>query len=121
MNSKELRIGNFVHHKAEDLEERWTVVDFALFLKDMEYIKNVKPIKITEEWLEIFGFETTGYEGLFWVKGGLMFTGINYTDQGEEDRCLGYGHNFNMSSTVRINYVHELQNLYFSLTGQELL
>ena len=103
---KELRLGNWISD--EIYGERQ--VDLGL----LTYIINEKnsqaiPIKLTEEWLLKAGFvKTSGwddYKG--WVKDEVEIedmengTYMNYIDKS----C---------------NYIHSLQNLYHSLTGEEL-
>jgi uncharacterized protein YukJ len=73
------------------------------------------PIPITEEWLLKFGFtriksKTTYCDDGFidvWNKDGFLLD-----DKGV---LIEYTENF-----VRIYYVHQLQNLYFALQGEEL-
>jgi hypothetical protein len=71
-----------------------------------------EPIPLTEEWLLRFGFEDKGKKVFRIVNSGMnmsfsvAFTGIGYTP------C--------QFSSKRIEYVHQLQNLYFALTGEEL-
>lgn len=71
-----------------------------------EYDYNVNAIPLTEEWLRKFGFEKlqeTYFNGDF---------ELDITDAG-----------FLFSETyikVSCKYVHQLQNIYFALTGKEL-
>lgn len=65
-----------------------------------------EPIPLTEEWLLKFGFEPLG-SSRFDFK---IFTYYLYD-----------GSFYNQSSRLStIKYVHQLQNLYFALTGEEL-
>lgn len=76
-------------------------------------IRDLSPIKLTEEWLIKFGFSKMEYRTL----GKDCFYDDNF-----------YTINFLYESMVfyiehletNINYVHQLQNLYYSLTGIEL-
>lgn len=90
-----------------------------------------KPIPITEEWLLRFGFK----------KGGTPNYNFKLIDQEEIQEfyifCnhIGDQNNYRfgitlvdseytetdeLSISLQIQYVHQLQNIYFSLTGEEL-
>ena len=99
---------------------------------DSEIIAEMfEPIELTEEWLIKFGafkHELKGQYGYKYFfpmldyiyvierdfnKHQSHFFGIQYTDcEGIEDQV------FNFSFDLK--YVHQLQNLYFALTGNEL-
>ncbi len=125
MEARELRIGNYVLVKERD--------DFS-FQVNEDSISNfakgtleIRAIPLTEEWLVRFGFEKSD---------------INI-DEDQEESCF-YTKEFNQHGmkrefivndiynsahftladidlTVEIEYIHQLQNLYFALTGQELI
>ena len=69
-----------------------------------------KPILLTEQWLKDFGFVYTEYRN--WEKSSEDF-GIEFNE--DEFYFHVYGNAFNFQ------YVHQLQNLYFVLTGKELI
>lgn len=92
-------------------------------------LDHFEPIPLTEEWLLRFGFKKNEPEisdGYFnwWNKEKSVSVDVEYvlTDNGVEllyyyvlqdiNGCRPYKH---------IIYVHQLQNLYFALTGQELI
>jgi hypothetical protein len=70
--------------------------------------ESISPIPLTEEWLLKFGFRINTVDGLPWY----------------EKECLTLDYMFDFerhdASTNRVHYVHQLQNLYFALTGEEL-
>lgn len=107
MDIRELRIGNYIKLMLND-------EDFKLIqvtLNDLEVIDNKKgifePIPITEEWLLKFGFEKTPL-GYFKKDGIILVVEDFYYE------CL-------LGSVAKIlKYIHQLQNLYFALTGKEL-
>jgi hypothetical protein len=86
------------------------------------------PIPLTEEWLLKFGF-TKGPESFFishndltyhlesradvGFKDGGYFMGIRYDDWEQDPVTI-------QKFTYDVKYVHQLQNLYFALTSQEL-
>lgn len=121
MKVTELRIGNLVTQKCSFLTERVTLE--LLCRKDVI----LEPITITEEWLLKFGFEQSDndlFELLFvnnqdircdlWTRGKDGLTIILSTSQGEEPKQTDL-------TLEHIKSVHQLQNLYFALTGKELV
>lgn len=78
-----------------------------------EYVDYLKPIPLTEEWLLKFGFEKQDNN---WKTLNLNFATIGW------ERLAGITLSFEMESIYlpHIEYVHQLQNLYFALTNEEL-
>ena len=114
VRASELRIGNLVGVSWNNIFS--TVIEITtddVKLKDgFATYNQLQPIPLTEEWLLKFGFERQPW-GL--VKGGLLFKdNIKYPC---EELTLEIGNGFR----VTVQYVHQLQNLYFALTGEELL
>ena len=118
MKATELRIGNLIEYKIKDkLDERkewWEVskVDFQdlTWLDSNPEDTDFRPIKLTEEWLLKFGF----------VK-----KEIGYSKLTEMEQCflISFGKHTSVNGIKfnnEIKTVHQLQNLYFSLTGEEL-
>jgi len=71
-----------------------------------------KPIPLTNEWIKNFGF--TESEAI-----GVFFSGKIDLERISSDQ--GYGVSIHEEPIgLEINYVHQLQNLYYSLTGEEL-
>ena len=120
INTKELRLGNLfanieddsiykVSKINEDTIEGICINNMGWFGEQhFHLIEQVLPIRITEEWLLKFGFEK---KGDFWfVKSGIKI----------ENRNNGFSY-FRYLSEIKILSVHQLQNLYFALTGEELM
>lgn len=104
MKASELRIGNYIIYDGEEIR-----LDVILFSKILKYnwANICEPIPLTEEWFFNFGLVKEA-QSLFkshYNKGALFY---------EDERCF-YLFNIN-----HIKYVHQLQNLYFALTGTEL-
>ena len=77
-------------------------------------MKDIKPIKLTEQWLKGFGFEKFGdYE--IYNKEDFQ---IDKTAKEQNEK--GYWFFIN-EYPVNIMYVHQLQNLYFALCNEELV
>lgn len=109
----ELRIGNYVSIPDRNdpatveqiMKHEITVNEFGRFFN----LKHIDPIPITEDWLIRLGFKkgdpTPHAIGYF-----IDRFGIHYHFK----ECNWY------SWTANIKYVHQLQNLYFAITGKEL-
>ena len=119
MKATELRIGNYHYYHMDDkFDERkeWDEIcqiDYGdlRILFTYEDNSEYKPIPLTEEWLLKFGFEKEG--GYLWnckLLGKQRFI--------ENHLTKGYFETHYESK--HIQYVHQLQNLYFALTGEEL-
>ena len=118
MTANELRIGNLIFsplNKKDYAISQSNLCDFA------NGFIHIEPIPLTEECLLEFGFEQCGYEMLSWQHPklpGFELDGINWADAGHiEYQFLNYQIG---DSIFRIHYIHQLQNLYFALTGEEL-
>jgi hypothetical protein len=80
-------------------------------------ISDLSPIPLTEEWIKDY-----------WMNGGavislLTWEGSDFIHWTKEDGVFLDGESFDNEGTVylsHIKYVHQLQNLYFALTGEEL-
>lgn len=109
----ELRIGNFVFKD----KQRIPTSEGSIFSAELHTIDeysfyestSLDPIRITEEWLIRLGFE----------KGSPNAYATNYYIAGF---CVSrhFKDGLYYSWTANINYVHQLQNLYFAITGKEL-
>jgi hypothetical protein len=115
----ELRIGNLVSHYGfirrieaihakKKLDDKHRIIEFENGVTD--FLMNVKPIELTEEWLEKFGFQKI--DGAFF-KLSFLFYGIKVKDD------IGF-HFKKGEFSIKLKYVHQLQNLYFTLVEEEL-
>lgn len=146
MKAEELRLYNYVGCKISNDKGVYQVIAFPEWTTESERpitinrcpketmpISKVKPIPLTEEWLEKFGFryseplkmhvlynnpatcEPDDYED-------SVYHNVDFFYNGE---CFGFevsnewGENGNLMMS-KIKHVHQLQNLYFALTGEEL-
>ena len=118
INVNELRIGNIL-----SINGNAYVFDLSDFHSLYENIKNYgaldlypwEPIILTQDWMVKFGFmlcdesctESKSQSDWYWVDSQLPFAIDNI--------------NWKLQKTkINIKYVHQLQNLYFTLTGKEL-
>jgi len=114
MDLKELRLGNYVMNGRViiDFDEKdWDCIVNRVFSRTPE--DRYHPIPLTKECLLKLGFVANKYNDEFELY-PLVFD-CEYTDKGEwniryEDHPL----------STEIQHVHQLQNLYFALTGEEL-
>ena len=133
MKAKDLRIGNWIKYESfEDagyyqVEEickdsegfegyyiKYRNGSFATSLEEDEEDKNkmIQPIPLTEEWLLKFGFEPKGTEP-------IMFTNGRY-NYFPSSKYFGNTRNNGGLIHSNVRHVHQLQNRYFALTGEEL-
>jgi len=123
MKITELRIGNLVYW---DIPEKIGVPHKVLLIKTNsinttpislgDTINDYLPITLTEEWLLRFGFRKKSDH-------------IYLSPNNDSLRLWGFAWNIEQFmivggwieiNTPSIKYVHQLQNLYFALTGIEL-
>lgn len=131
IHSNELRVGNKVYFNGE-IDTVWAVYENNKVNTNDDNMSSemgcelISPIPITPEILEKCGFIKSEIEN------GNPLEGYYYSMELKEDKfcdlsliegdkngvvevCLfPYGNNF------RYKYLHQLQNLYFALTGEEL-
>ena len=120
MKAQELRVGNLV--KLNDQAETITdiVSDHGKYFVDTDkhisiFLDNqsLRPIPLTEEWLVKFGFDKPAHS---WI--GSVFH-LSEWDEYPLNWCVAMNKN-NAVVVLKLRYVHQLQNLYFALTGKEL-
>jgi hypothetical protein len=124
MKATELRIGNYVY----DTLGKVNKIDLeAITYIVKEPHNQVKPMPLTEEWLLKFGFEKSDNE--FYTE---TFKGDNKSDyyfciRINDNLCdlvicerVDEINNYSLICPKYIQYVHQLQNLYFALTNEEL-
>ena len=99
MKASELRIGNSIMQDGDFVFVTWWRLELMEKNK-LEY----KPIPLTEEWLFKFGFEKA-YETCYQYKDFIL-----------NDKFIM----MDIDITIQLKYVHQLQNLYHSLTDEEL-
>lgn len=144
MEAKELRFGNYVIgsknafsniYKKElicniqridcnsDLGIKLYHSEKPIYILDS--INNIKPIPLTEEWLLKFGFKkyksSIKYKNskqMFFSFGRGNRFKIRCTTDMNGKNCIDFNHTF--ANCGNLDFVHELQNLYYALTKKEL-
>ena len=108
MKPEELRIGNWVESNGFYRVRGPYQVSSISGVLEYDYIK---PLPLTEEWLLKFGF-----------KKDKTWTGDVFENKKGDRVCLG-AQMYVASESVKVDCpknVHQLQNLYYALTGEEL-
>ena len=114
MKATELRIGNFINNEltGEGKLTQEVLCDFA-----NGYI-HLEPIPLTEEWLLKFGYskfiENDTYSSLSLVIDNVLKYTILLEHENNEFTFP------NTYKPIKLKHVHQLQNLFHSLTGEEL-
>ena len=116
MEASELRIGNVVSTlRAIGNYWSWTFISHEdIYSISCGNENNFKPTPLTEEWLLKFGFEKTEWDNFNSYRliiGNNDYAIVLYSDGNCEVGDI---------ITCKIEYVHQLQNLYFALKGKEL-
>jgi len=132
IDPKELRIGNLtdkgivfgICHQ-DGVQMIHILNNKFASISETYIIKDINPIELTEEWLFEFGFKKGNkcYEnGVsielldtdFYLRPSFLggfYWGFNLSD--EKLDC-------ELNNVQSIKYIHQLQNLYFAITGKEL-
>jgi hypothetical protein len=116
IQENELRIGNLLNHNNGSIVGSFIVglIHLEDIIKDNSHAREYDPIPLTEEWLLKFGFKKTmSWTYTIDLVGNLKL--VYYL--GEKGFSIGFK---NYSDFSNLKYVHQLQNLYFALTKQEL-
>lgn len=121
MKAEELRIGNFVLHNGNWSYRShsapsvisWEESDWYALGEYTISLEDVSPIPLTEKWLIDFGFEKDDYCQHYYT--------LDFEIRLHDDKWLycPISEYFPAYSVV-LPYVHQLQNLYFAITGEEL-
>ncbi len=121
MKAKEVRIGNWIHILDGGSDYQLKNVD-DLGLIDCG--SGSEGIPLTNEWLIGLGFYETAKK---WGFREYIYFNNNITPRmwsiklwGNERKAHEHKHGKYLWAKVEIKYVHQLQNLYFALTNEEL-
>ena len=127
MKANELRIGNYVNCPKDGQNPfRIDLLDFVscgigkfgmIYDKSVHpltwYLQDLQPIPLTEEWLLRFGFN---FDNGQYELGDIVFQLEKNEFQvvliADDPGCAHF-------VKYKYKYVHQLQNLYFALTGEE--
>lgn len=113
MNANELRMGN-LYLGYDDLTQQVDLQVFVNLNNGVDLDEMIKSrIALTEEWLLLNGFEKTSFDN------------IKITDScviDAEGKTIGFYSDYHEDDiTFKLpEYVHQFQNLFFVVTGQDL-
>lgn len=117
---KELRVGNLI-----EINGPFDAEDWRWFEATTITIKRVKlnreryrPIPLTAEWLERLGFEGNINDG--YALNGVELDYLTTEDNFQFEYGIPNAKRGVAWILVDIKYVHQLQNLFYCLTGEEL-
>jgi hypothetical protein len=121
LKSSELRIGNFLRAK-KDYHNQFHGNGIVSSIEQTKFVildhypgKWFEPIPLTEEWLLKFGFEfhtNANCQNFYYAKDAFICI--------RADEDFEWFRYYNGDFYHELKYVHQLQNLYFALTGEEL-
>ena len=126
LQAKDLRIGNYIMQDGEitcveklsnsiDDWDDWDDWDRTNGKRTQDY----QPLPLTEEWLLKFGFEYLQVDYFSHRNSFQLDSNLGFVIWGRIETGLFLYIDGNEGGEV-IKYVHQLQNLYFALTGKEL-
>ena len=118
MKVQELRIGNYVIDNLEicqviQIESNGNVMTTCKSKFPISNVEDLEPVKLTENVLLMCGFDENMV--LSTIEGEIRYYGDGGINIGGEDSCT-----LGMVYIAKCKYLHQLQNLYFALTGKEL-
>ena len=113
MKASALRIGNLVNYTNGGIFKVIGIHDFGLDVEDeieITYMEldNFEPIPLTEEWLVKFGFKKDKVDETYY-KNNFEIMLPNF-----------FQYKISLISDSLVKHVHQLQNLYWCLCGEEL-
>ena len=123
MKANEFRVTNFVNYNGEMFPIIFIGLDSVVLIrKDQSTftvkLDRIKPISITDKILLSCGFKKRKSCFGYWIYEIMFQHTVFSVEEVDLGLCYFYIGNTHVTQT---RYVHELQNLYFSITGEELV
>ena len=120
MKATDLRISNYVWNSVQKIPVK---VDLKILSDQLYGVYPWQPIPLTEEWLVKFGFSNPISYKHYFINlddNNIIFATI--TSNNIRIGLSSFNQNGRQLSEIvlQIQYVNQLQNLYFALTGEEL-
>lgn len=114
IQANDLRLGNYIYTPGEVKAKILSIHNLEVGTNYGTWgIHYVDPIQLTWDWLVMFGFTDNDRIGVF-INGKYDLEELT-EGSGQWEFCI----NEIQTGTI-LTYVHQLQNLYYALTGQEL-
>jgi hypothetical protein len=123
----ELRIGNVIMYEEASFDINSESVKSISQLKvtavkslptkekGEQFYKDIKPVPLDKKWLLKFGFEIYKYRANTFGLNGYSF------DLDKMSLHNDLPADCNKINEIDLKYIHQLQNLYFALTGNDLI
>ena len=147
MKANELRLGNWWDNGegGQYIIDNSTMIDFLNEAWEKNGEVNIDPIPLTEQWLKDFGFkkyednkqdwghekgyvinnelknQLSDYFRVYWRDKPMQTWVDELWPHKEDDKGSNFYIYVNQNYARSVFYVHQLQNLYFALTGKELM
>lgn len=123
MKANEFRVTNLVNYNGEMFPIIFICLDSVVLIrKDQSTftvkLDRIKPISITDKILLSCGFKKRKSCFGYWIYEIMFQHTVFSVEEVDLGLCYFYIGNTHVTQT---RYVHELQNLYFSITGEELV
>jgi hypothetical protein len=115
MKVNEMRIGNWYDENGATKQVNPNTIE-AVWVAERIWCK---PIPLTEEWLLKFGFITKGIHYNFTLGNMEIASAIRVLSTNERGKFYLDG-DIPEWMKIKLEYVHQLQNLYFVFAGEEL-
>jgi hypothetical protein len=123
MNKENFRLGNYV-----------ALFGVEILVKNTDFVQatfelGAVPIQLDEEWMWNLGFEKkkhfkklqNGMSKYDWFRDSQQLFSIEKHHSGEFNEGEVFYPTFRFNNSfIPLQYVHQLQNLYFALTGEDL-
>ena len=123
MTANELRIGNYIFDALDGLCIVRGLTRRGIWIRGGSGPATedaFKPIKLNQEWIEKFGFKYhDGFRDSFYNE-AIEIYGDPFEKGYQVEAMFGNHWPPELNRKLVIEYVHQLQNLYFALTGTEL-
>jgi len=126
MKTEELRTGNYAYYNGQ--LNKIDLTDFRDILENSYEINYYQPIPLTEELLLKCGFDTTTNKNEYFIpySGRWHFVKLEkelLIDEETLKESFVFRYRYFLSGCmlqVELLYLHQLQNIFFALTNQEL-
>jgi hypothetical protein len=131
MKVQELRIGNYilqggepqqVYHIERRFRQTWMLND--IMFDERVISDHFEPIPITHQWLERFGFNEKDYKkpyiGIDFASGHMTLDFVLTKPKVLYETQTDYVYELQNHRIVHIKWLHHLQNVFHSITDNEL-
>lgn len=117
MKATDLRIGNIIYNTKGQVDV--VNLDALKYIQDYERIHQASEVSLTGEWMHDFGFSSSFTTDPQERPASKKYEINNFTiyqvDEDKQEFVF-----FAEKHSIDVKYVHQLQNLYFALNGEEL-